>query len=63
LYCGYNQITSLNISNNFNIWIVDVPQMPSLGEICVWELPFPPVYIQVNDWGSLNIYFTTECSQ
>jgi hypothetical protein len=37
--------------------------MPSLGEVCVWELPFPPEGMTVHTTGSPNVYFTTECSQ
>ncbi|MCK5694281.1 MAG: hypothetical protein KAI08_15565, partial [Bacteroidales bacterium] len=63
LFCGYNQITSLNISNIYDLWILDVTQMPTLAEVCVWEMPFPPEHVLVTSSGSPNVYFTTECSQ
>ena len=63
LYCSDNQLSSLNISNNINLWILDVPEMPSLGEVCVWEMPFPPETVLVNSGGSPNMYFTLNCSK
>jgi hypothetical protein len=38
--------------------------MPTLYEVCVWEMPFPPAYQVelVDTTGSPNIYFTTDCS-
>ena len=35
--------------------------MPTLYMVCVWEMPFPPVSVDVNANGSPNVYFTTEC--
>lgn len=62
LYCGNNPITSLNISDNVNLWILDVTEMPGLEEVCVWELPFPPEHVWVENFGSPNIFFTDSCS-
>jgi hypothetical protein len=37
--------------------------MPSLHEVCVWEMPFPPLEgLKLEKTGSPNVYFTTECS-
>jgi hypothetical protein len=63
LYCTENQLSTLNISNNFNLWFLDVTSMPTLYEVCVWEMPFPPEYILVNDAFSPNMFFTDVCSQ
>ena len=37
--------------------------MPSLYEICVWIMPFPPVDAPgiVDTEGSPNVFFTTDC--
>jgi hypothetical protein len=62
LLCSENQLTSLDISNNIalkNLWLSN---MPNLYEICVWELPFPPIGVNVDTSGSPNVYFTTDCS-
>jgi len=34
--------------------------MPTLYEVCVWEIPFPFYVVKDN---SPNVYFTTECSE
>jgi Leucine-rich repeat (LRR) protein len=78
LWCGVNPLTSLDISNNTALgseWDftanegqcsdeIDLSYMPSLQEVCVWTLPFPPTdrEICVNTLGSPNIFFTTDCS-
>jgi N-acetylneuraminic acid mutarotase len=64
LSCGENQLTNLDISNNTAITSLGLTNMPNLFEVCVWTLPFPPDgnYIDITDYGSPNIYFTTECS-
>jgi len=38
--------------------------MPTLYEVCVWEMPFPPddKVDLVDTTGSPNVYFTTDCS-
>jgi hypothetical protein len=43
---------------------VYINDMPSLYEVCVWELPFPTEEIyDLDTTGSPNVYFTTECSK
>lgn len=69
LNCGGNQIGSLDISANAAIGTADseynalnVSNMPSLYEVCVWIMPFPPPSVTVYTASSPNVYFTTECS-
>jgi Leucine-rich repeat (LRR) protein len=79
LWAGLNSLTSLDISNNSALgsaWDytanegfcsdeLDLSYMPSLQEVCVWALPFPPVdrEICVSTLGSPNIFFTADCSE
>jgi Leucine-rich repeat (LRR) protein len=79
LWCGANSLTSLDISNNPALgseWDytanegecsdeINLSYMPSLQEVCVWTLPFPPAdrEICINTNGSPNIYFSTDCGQ
>ena len=65
LACGDNILTSLNISKNTKLNKLECNDMPSLHEVCVWKLPFPPVsynVIYVNTTGSPNVIFSTDCS-
>ncbi len=69
LMCGNNLLTFLNISNNLNLVIhacrgsgLDISFMPSLYEVCVWEIPFPVADVELDTTGSPNVYFTTDCS-
>jgi len=36
--------------------------MPFLYKVCVWEMPFPPVGVEVETTNSPNVYFTTDCN-
>ncbi len=38
--------------------------MPTLYEVCIWEIPFPPedIVVQVDTTGSPNVCFTTDCA-
>ncbi|MEN8251657.1 MAG: hypothetical protein ABFS32_22240 [Bacteroidota bacterium] len=75
LWCDGNQIARLDISNNINLgkgnepWIVrinpavSIRDMPTLAEVCVWTMPFPPTEMEIDTTGSPNVYFTTECSE
>ena len=62
LHCFSNQLSSLDVSNNISVKIIQLRDMPSLIEVCVWELPFPPAGVEVDMTNSPNINFTTECS-
>jgi hypothetical protein len=61
-------LTFLDLSNNeFKCeWAgaggVYLSEMPTLHEVCVRTLPFPPEYCRVDTSGSPNVYFTTECT-
>jgi len=58
LSCGGNGLDSLDVSNNTaltNLWLLD---MPSLTEVCVWTIPFPPAGVDVYTTNSPNVYFT-----
>ena len=63
LWCGENQLTSLDISKNTALGWLYLRDMPSLYEVCVWTMPFPPEDVEVDISGSPNVYFTTECSE
>ena len=70
LVCSGNQLTSLDISNNIHLSNLELSDMPSLGQVCVWE-SFPVYFVDTNlrEWdasinstNSPNVFFTTECS-
>ena len=68
-YCERsNPLISLDISKNVDLRFLRLMYLPTLSQVCVWELPFPPVGINVffpdvDTTGSPNVYFTTECSE
>jgi Leucine-rich repeat (LRR) protein len=68
LSCSGNQMSSLNISNNPDLGpftgmtVLDISNMPSLHEVCVLTMPFPPEGVEIDTTGSPNVYFTIECS-
>ena len=35
--------------------------IPTLYEICVWTLPFPPEGVYISNYNSSNAYFDTTC--
>ena len=63
LHCFSNQLSSLDVSNNISLKIIQLRDMPSLIEVCVWEIPFPPAGVEVDMTNSPNINLTTECSK
>jgi len=70
LDCGNNQLNTLDISKNTVLGpgnsynpALNISNMPSLYQVCVWEMPFPPEDFVVDTTGSPNIYFTTDCSK
>jgi hypothetical protein len=63
LYCCSNQITTLDVSNNTELEILELRYMHTLNEVCVWTMPFPPERVEVDTIGSPNVYFTSECSK
>ena len=60
--CGSNKLGSLNISNNSALTEIELSGMPTLYEVCVWELPFPPFEVDVSTSDSPNINFTMDCN-
>lgn len=73
LSCGSNQLSRLDISRNHNLGtIIDLydtqpkiklDHMPSLYEVCVWTMPFPPDSITIDTTGSPNVIFKMDCSK
>lgn len=61
--CGSNQLTTLDISSNAALIWIQLNNLPSLYEVCIWEMPFPPAGVEVDTSGSPNVYFTTDCSK
>ncbi|MBA7524899.1 hypothetical protein ES705_17044 [subsurface metagenome] len=61
--CSNNQLTTLDVSNNTALLSLRIGGMPSLNQVCVWTLPFPPGGVDVYTDGSPNVYFTTDCSK
>lgn len=59
--CG-NQLSTLNLSQNTDLILIGFDNMPSMGEVCVWTLPFPPDDVRVLMEFSPNAYFTTACT-
>jgi hypothetical protein len=62
LSCQGNQLTSLDISNNTHLTYIQLSDMPTLYEVCVWTLPFPPDKVAVTTHYSPNVCFETDCS-
>ena len=59
--CG-NQLSTLDLSQNTKLRLIGFDNMPSMGEVCVWALPFPPEGVKVLMEFSPNAFFTTTCS-
>jgi len=62
--CGNNsnKLATLDISNNPKLTYIWMVGMPTLFEVCVWTMPFPPEGVEVLKLGSPNVNFTTGCS-
>ena len=60
--CFSNQLTTLDVSVCTALETLNLHDMPSLYEVCVWEMPFPPTGVEVDTTGSPNVYFTTDCN-
>ena len=70
LSCSSNKLTTLDVSNNTALGSgsnsppdLRISDMPTLFEVCVWTMPFPPTGVLVDTTGSPNVYFTTDCSK
>ena len=56
-----NYFESLNISNNVLLETIWLTAIPTLSEVCVWELPFPTSNVNIYTDGSPNVFYTTSC--
>jgi len=63
LRCNYNQITSLDVSNNTSLKRIVLRDNPNLKEVCVWITPFPPEGVRMDKTDSPKVNFTTECGK
>jgi len=63
LVSSSNQLIRLDVSMNSELEVLWIEDMPTLFEVCVCILPFPPPGFQLKVNGSPNVYFTTECSK
>ncbi|UCH14263.1 MAG: T9SS type A sorting domain-containing protein [Bacteroidales bacterium] len=62
LQCGSNQLTRLDVSDKISLDVLAVANMPTLYEVCVWDMPFPTVGVDIDTTSSPNIKFTTDCA-
>jgi hypothetical protein len=63
MVCCGNRLSCLDISKNTELKIIGIDNMPSLGEVCVWTLPFPTTDIYILMGFSPNVVFTTLCGE
>jgi len=61
LNCYSSKLTDLNISNNVALTYVNLENIPSLINVCVWVIPFPPVGVEVYANASPNIIYSSNC--
>ncbi len=57
LICDYNQLSYLDITHNPDLRQLSIGGMPSLYQVCVLEMPFPPYNFLIEKQGSPNVYF------
>jgi hypothetical protein len=57
---GGNELTSLDVSNNTELGYLNLSDMPTLYEVCVWE-SFP-AGVDVHITDSPNVCFQTDCN-
>lgn len=70
LNCSGNQLSNLDLSNNKKIgdppadsgYDLELGDMPTLYEVCVWTEPFPPNGVKVHSENSPNAYFKVDCN-
>ncbi|MBE0654141.1 MAG: T9SS type A sorting domain-containing protein, partial [Bacteroidales bacterium] len=62
LDCSSNQMTSLDLSRNTVLESINLKNIPTLNEVCVWILPFPPANVYAETIDSPNICFDTICN-
>jgi hypothetical protein len=61
LWCTNNKLTSLNVSKNTALELLLINYMPNLYKVCVWEMPFPLEWPDLQFEESPNVYFITDC--
>ena len=59
LWTQENQLSSLDISQNTSLIEISLHSIPTLQNVYVWTLPFPPAGVHVDTWQSPNIVYTT----
>ena len=62
LQCDGNPLSSLDVSTVTSVKVLSISKMPTLNQVCVWTMPFPPAGVEVNKIGSPNVNFTSDCS-
>jgi Leucine-rich repeat (LRR) protein len=62
LDCSWNELTSLDISDNKALTKLILSNIPTLHDVCVWEIPFPPAGVEVEASYCPNMYFTADCN-
>ncbi len=63
MVCCGNRLSSLDVSANVNLALLGIDNMPTIKEVCVWTMPFPPAGVEVLMGFSPNAFFTTSCSE
>ncbi len=61
LICFGNLLTSLDISRSTSLKALNISYMPTLYEVCVWTMPFPPEGVELTVTNSPNICFADTC--
>ena len=56
------EVITLGPSSAYEFPDLNISQMPTLYQVCVWEIPFPPAGVSVYTTNSPNVYFTTDCN-
>jgi hypothetical protein len=62
LDCSGTKLINLDISNNTALIWLAFDSTPTLNEVCVWTMPFPPEGVDVASWGCPNMYYSKDCS-
>lgn len=57
-----NNLSGLSLAENLALTFIDISDMPQLGEVCVWQIPFPPSGTEVRYENSYQIHYDTECA-
>jgi Leucine-rich repeat (LRR) protein len=60
LNCSNNNLERLDLSNNSSLTGLIISGMPSLDEVNVWTLPFPPVNVEIDASNSPYVDFNMD---